>query len=205
MKITWLGHSCFKIESKNYTIVLDPFEDGYVPGFANVRESANTVLCSHMHNDHCAAECVTLKNTDLPSPFTVETIKTLHDNAGGTLRGENTIHILCDGDVKIAHLGDLGCIPDEAILEKLEGLDAMLVPVGGFYTIDAFSANELINRLQPKVTIPMHYRSDTFGFDVLDTVERFAALCKNVVYSDSNSAEITKDTAAQVIVPKYIR
>lgn len=204
MKITWLGHSCFKIESKNYAVVLDPFEDGYVPGLASIRENANAVLCSHMHSDHCAPECVTLKNTDRPSPFTIEAIRTLHDDANGTLRGENTVHILCDGNVKLAHMGDLGCIPDDTVLKRLEGLDAMLVPVGGFYTIDAALANELAERLRPRLVIPMHYRSDSFGFDVLDTVERFASLRKNVVYSDSNSVEINTDTAARTVVLKYI-
>ena len=52
MKLTWLGHSCFKMESNGYTIILDPYEDGYVPGLAPVRETADAVFCSHEHSDH---------------------------------------------------------------------------------------------------------------------------------------------------------
>ena len=52
MKLTWLGHSCFKMESNGYTVILDPYEDDYVPGLAPVRETADAVFCSHEHKDH---------------------------------------------------------------------------------------------------------------------------------------------------------
>lgn len=72
MKLTWLGHSCFKMESNGYTIILDPYEDGYVPGLAPVRETADAVFCSHEHSDHNGKETVTLKQMvfclRLPSP-----------------------------------------------------------------------------------------------------------------------------------------
>lgn len=61
MKLTWLGHSCFIIESQGYRIVLDPYQDGSVPGLAPVRVEADQVLCSHGHGDHCGTECVTLR------------------------------------------------------------------------------------------------------------------------------------------------
>ena len=61
MKLTWLGHSCFKMESNGYTVILDPYEDDYVPGLAPVRETADAVFCSHEHKDHNARAVVTLK------------------------------------------------------------------------------------------------------------------------------------------------
>ena len=88
MKITWLGHSCFTVESQGYKIVLDPYKDGSVPGLAPVREEADLVLCSHGHGDHCGTECVSLRQ-GTPSPFTAETIDTWHDNKKGALRGPN--------------------------------------------------------------------------------------------------------------------
>ena len=49
MKITYLGHSCFKITSEGYAIILDPYQDKSVPGYRPLREQADQVLCSHEH------------------------------------------------------------------------------------------------------------------------------------------------------------
>mgnify|MGYP000878371737 CR=1 FL=1 len=158
MKLTWLGHSCFKMESNGYTIILDPYEDGYVPGLAPVRETADAVFCSHEHSDHNGRETVTLKQDGVLSPFTITEIHTWHDDARGTKRGSNCIRIFNDGTYHVAHLGDLGCELESEQIEALKGLDAVMIPVGGFYTIDAKQAKALIDQIQPRVTLPMHYR-----------------------------------------------
>lgn len=130
MTITYLGHSCFKVESRGYVVVLDPYEEGSVPGYGPVREEADAVLCSHGHRDHGAVGCVTLRQGEV-SPFAVETIHTWHDDRQGVLRGPDTIHILDDGQCRVAHLGDLGCELTPEQKEKLKGLTALLIPVGG--------------------------------------------------------------------------
>ena len=58
MKITWIGHACFKIESDGYTLIFDPYADGFVPGLKPLREKADMVLCSHEHGDHNAKKLV---------------------------------------------------------------------------------------------------------------------------------------------------
>ena len=108
MKITWIGHSCFKIEEAGYRVVFDPYDDGYVPGLGPVRETAEEVLCSHEHGDHNARKRVTLAFGS-ESPFTVTKIATFHDPLKGVLRGRNTIFILSANGKRIAHFGDLGC------------------------------------------------------------------------------------------------
>ena len=157
MKITWLGHSCFTVESQGYRIVLDPYKDGTVPGLAPVRVEADQVLCSHGHDDHCGTEGVSLRQ-GRPSPFTVETIDTWHDDKNGAKRGPNTIHILSDGQCRVAHLGDLGCDLTPEQTDRLRSLTALLVPVGGFFTINATQAKKLAEEIAPTVVIPMHYR-----------------------------------------------
>ena len=107
MKITWIGHSCFKIESAGYAIITDPYEDGYVPGLKPLRESADMVLCSHEHGDHNARNLIKIKEGQ-KCPFTVETIDTWHDEVHGKKRGPNTIHILEAEGIRVAHMGDLG-------------------------------------------------------------------------------------------------
>jgi len=201
MKITWLGHSCFKIESKGYSIVLDPYQDSSVPGYKPVRETADQVLCSHDHKDHGAVESVTLRKGGT-SPFTVETIATWHDDQQGTLRGSDTIHILDDGQCRVAHLGDLGCELNSEQKDKLRGLTALLIPVGGFYTIDAAQAGRLADELSPTVVIPMHYRGESFGYDVIGPLERFTALRDDVVEYPGSELELTPNMAKQTAVLK---
>ena len=96
MKITWIGHSCFKIEEGGYSIVIDPYDDNYVPGLKPVRESTQVVLASHEHGDHNARNRVTLVPGG-EGPFTITKIETYHDPEKGALRGRNTIHVFSAG------------------------------------------------------------------------------------------------------------
>lgn len=204
MKITYLGHSCFKIESQGFEVVLDPYTQGSVPDYKPVHEEADQVLCSHGHKDHGAVECVTLRQGG-KSPFTVETISTWHDDQQGALRGTDTIHILDDGQCRVAHLGDLGCELTAEQKDKLRGLTALLIPVGGYYTIDAAQASALAGELAPTVVIPMHYRGEGFGYDVIGPLEDFTALRQDVKEHGS-TLELTPETARQtaVLKPKNI-
>ena len=201
MNITWLGHSCFRVESRGYTAVLDPYADGSVEGLLPVRETADLVLCSHEHGDHNARDLVTLREGKAPV-FRVETISTYHDDQKGAKRGPNTIHILDDGVFRAAHAGDLGCALSGEELEKLKGLDVLMVPVGGYYTIDAAQARALVNAVKPRIVIPMHYRGEGFGFDVLAELEDFTQLCGDVVHYGGSVLELTKDLPAQTAVLK---
>ncbi len=201
MKITWLGHSCFQVESDGYAVVFDPYEDGYVPGLRPLRVKGNLVLCSHNHGDHNAVQTVDLLPVE-GCPFTVKEIPTFHDDQGGTLRGENRIHILDNGSLRIAHLGDLGCDLDPEQEKALLDLDAVMIPVGGFYTIDAVQAKHLVDRIRPRVVIPMHYRSERFGFDVLGTLEDFTEQCELVAEYPGDSLELTKETRSHIAVLK---
>ena len=206
MKITWLGHSCFKIESQGYQIVLDPYQDGSVPGLRSVREQADQVLCSHGHGDHCGTECVTLRRGG-PARISVEVLPTWHDDRQGTLRGPNTIHILDDGQCRLAHLGDLGCDLSPEQKGKLRGLTALLIPVGGHYTIDAAQAKKLADELAPTVVVPMHYRHGSGGYDVIGTVEEFTKLCDDVTAYPGSELELTPQISRQtaVLTPKNMK
>ena len=85
----------------------------------------------------------------------------------------------------------------------LSGLDAALVPIGGTYTLDPAEANALMQELKPRVVIPMHYKSEKFGFDVLKTVEEFAELRDDVIWAQSDSVDITADGVKGCVVLKY--
>lgn len=200
--IQWHGHSCFTVSANQYAIVLDPHEPDSVPGLAPLSLTANQVLCSHTHGDHGCVEAVRITAADGPNPFQISVINTWHDDAQGALRGPNRIHILEAEGLRVAHMGDIGCRLTDSQAELLKNLDAILIPVGGFYTIDASQAKELICRLSPKVVVPMHYRSDDFGLPAIGVLDDFTRLCDDVVLYNGDSIEIDKQIGRQTAVLK---
>jgi len=205
LKITWIGHSCFKLEKDGYTIITDPYADGSVPGYAPVREKTDMVLCSHEHADHNFRDGVEL--IERPGlPFHVEVIETYHDEVCGKKRGPNKIFIIDDGENRVAHFGDLGCELTPEQMERLQNLDAAMVPVGGYFTIDARQAADLVCSLKPGIVIPMHYRSVkySFGYDVIGTVDEFTEIMDNVKTLSGSELEIASTNASgpQVTVLK---
>jgi L-ascorbate metabolism protein UlaG (beta-lactamase superfamily) len=197
MRITSHGHSCFTIESDGYSLILDPYSDNTVPGLSPLRLKADAVLCSHDHFDHNYKEAVELSGRSCP--FKITEISTFHDESGGSERGCNTIHIIEHSGLRIAHLGDLGHPLSSIQLRALSGLNAIMIPVGGFYTIDAATAKKTADAIGATVVIPMHYRYGKHGFDVIGTLDDYLALCNDVVYAGS-SIEITNDTKKQTAV-----
>ncbi len=204
MIITYYGHSCFTLESQGFRVAVDPYRD-YVPGYKKLELEADGVYCSHGHDDHAWVQAVSMRESSAPDPFTVTEIAGFHDDAGGAKRGPNTMRIFEAEGLKVAHLGDIGCLPPEEDLERLKGLDACLVPVGGHYTIDAKQAKELMDILQPRVVIPMHFRLGKLGFAEIGTLEEFTKLygAEEVSYAGSNAAELTKDSPEGVVVLQY--
>ena len=78
LTLRWHGHACFTLTCQDFTVVFDPYEDNYVPGFPPLHLSADLVLCSHQHNDHNAAGIVSLR-TGHDNPFRITEIPTFHD------------------------------------------------------------------------------------------------------------------------------
>lgn len=198
VQITYIGHSCFAFRYRGQRIVLDPYADGSVPGLADVRLEAEYVYCSHFHGDHGFTEGVTLKPAAAPA-FTVEELDTDHDDVGGAKRGRNTVRIFHFGKLRVAHLGDLGRLPTEAEYARLSGVDCLLIPVGGFFTIDAVQAKEIVDNVRPRVTVPMHYRSKFGGFDVIAPLEDFTKLFP-AVERGGDTLTLTEDTPKQVLI-----
>lgn len=202
MRITWLGHACFMVEHEGYKVVIDPFCD--VPGFRDIAVEAHAVLCSHGHYDHAYTDGVALRGGG-ENPFAVETVAACHDEKGGALRGQNTVHLLRAAGLSVVHLGDLGHLLSEEQAAPLRGCDVLLIPVGGTYTVDGDTAAQIVRCLQPRAVIPMHYRSETFGFDNIDTVDAFLAHfpAETVHRTEENFLDLTTETPQQVAVLTY--
>lgn len=202
MTLTWLGHSCFLVESGGYRVVLDPY---YVETYPPLHVAADRALCSHTHRDHAFLDAVTLSDRAADCPFAVETIATFHDDQRGAKRGENTIHILRAEGRTVVHCGDLGHALSEEQLAKLRGCDVLLVPVGGYYTIDAAEAKALVDAVAPRAVVPMHYRFGSHGYDVIATLDDFLArFDPSAIHRlDGNGFSLVADAPTGVIVPKF--
>lgn len=205
MDISYLGHSCFKLKGKNSSVITDPFEKEV--GFSLPRLSADVVTVSHDHFDHNNWKGVT-GTARRTNPFVIDTpgeyevlgvsvfgVKTYHDDKKGEERGENVVYsILIDG-VSVVHLGDLGHKLSESAVSDLNGVDVLLCPVGGTYTINPKEAVEIISAIEPSIVVPMHYKSDKHDqekFGQLSSVEEFLAeLGKEAQKSDRLSVNKT--------------
>lgn len=183
MKIAWYGHSCFKlmVKSKNgdkITIITDPFEKSV--GLSPPRGNADIVLVSHDHYDHNNVKAISGEpfiangpgEYDVKGVF-VKGIYSFHDTSQGAERGANTIYVIEAEDMKICHLGDFGEkeLSSEQ-LDKIGEVDILMIPVGGIYTIDANEAVKIINQIEPKVVIPMHYKIPKLTLK-LNSVDKF--------------------------------
>lgn len=173
MTITWLGHSCFMLEQDGFRVLLDPYRG--VRGLPDIETEADAVYCSHDHFDHGYTEKVRL-TSGKENPFAVTEVQTFHDGQGGTQRGGNTVRKFTAGGVSAAHLGDLGHLLNGEQLAALGHCDAVLIPVGGFFTIDAAAAKQVADAIGAAVVIPMHYRDGAVGIDVLGTLDEFTGL-----------------------------
>ena len=199
VKIKYIGHAAFKLSAAQAEIVIDPYEDGTVPGLAAMREEADYVYCSHGHFDHNYVQAVTLRPQVGALPFEVEELDIPHDDRQGTQRGSNTARIFNLNGLKIAHMGDTGRGLTDAEIKQLSGLDCLLIPVGGHFTIDAQQAKIIVSQIKPRVTIPMHYRNGKIGFDVIGTLDSFVEGFGNVIYGGSEFT-LTTETPEQVLV-----
>ena len=178
MIISWYGQSCFKIQSGELVIAIDPFAKDI--GLTPPRFRADIVLVTHAHKDHANVQALAGTPFVVSGPGEYEIkdvhvhgIETFHDDREGALRGLNTVYVLSLEGIHIVHMGDFG-EPElrNATLEAIGNVDILILPVGSVYTIDARSAAKIVNQIEPAYAIPMHYRIP--GLTVqLDTVDAF--------------------------------
>ena len=166
MIIRHIGHAEFLMETESgMRIVTDPYGEGC--GYPVQRMRADAVLVSHGHHDHNAVETLEGIQTvvDKAGEYTlapgvkVTAIKGFHDDERGSKRGETLLFLLETEGLRIVHLGDLGCPLNEEQTEILSRPDILMIPVGGYYTIDGKTAAQTAKTLKARTVLPMHYRT----------------------------------------------
>ena len=194
MKIRWLGHASFLITSDSGTrIITDPYIAGSGIKYGEIKEAADVVTVSHDHFDHNNVDSVGGNPQVVKEPAEAKGIKfegvaTHHDESGGSERGNNTIFCMDIDGVKVCHLGDLGHPLSDQQVADIGKIDVLLIPVGGFFTIDARVASEVCDRLSPRVIVPMHFKNEKLDFPIAG-VDDFLEGKGNVRKMDSSEVE----------------
>ena len=162
MKISYIGHSCFVIESgRKKKILTDPFDrsiDIPLPSYP-----VDIVTVSHDHFDHAYVRGVAGYShivrhegeTDIDD-INIKGISSPHDGYGGNIRGTSIIFIFNIDGVRVVHLGDLGEVLSEKQCAALGRADILMVPVGGTYTLDASQAIKVSVLLKAGLVIGLY-------------------------------------------------
>ena len=198
MEITWLGHSCFLLQdSKGRKLLTDPFDTNL--GYEVYKGSPDIVTISHKHFDHNYTKELrgNYKIIDKIGMFNICDIPiqgtpSYHDKDKGAKRGDNIIFTFKMDDYLICHLGDLGHTLSEAAIDAIGSVDILFIPVGGNYTLDGKEASEVTKKINPKIVIPMHYKTSLVSFPI-DGLEPFLKHMKNASKIGSNTLEINDE------------
>jgi len=205
MDISWLGHSCFRIKGAHATVITDPYSPDL--GYTSGKPTARIVTVSHQHPGHSYVQGVGGEPKWVIGPGEYEIggvliigLTTFHDGEKGGKRGKNTIYLMEVDEVSVCHLGDLGHVLTTEQVEELGNVDVLLLPVGGVSTIDAPMAAEVVRQLEPKVVIPMHYKTEALNRE-LEPVERFL---KEMAVKEINSQPKLSFTKANLPVSTQV-
>lgn len=194
MNITWYGHNCFKLQNKDITLITDPFDKkiGLKPPIGG----ADIVTISQNHFGYNNSE--TIKN----NPFiidnageyevkktTIRGISSYYNDEKGQIKDSNIIYVIEIDDMKICHLGNFNqdTLSNKQI-EEIGQIDILLIPVGGTFTIDWKKSSTIINQIEPRIIIPMHYKIKGITGDLtqMDTIDNF---CKENSVSEKDALE----------------
>ncbi|NOY14855.1 MAG: MBL fold metallo-hydrolase [bacterium] len=180
VEIRYLGHAGFYIRSKQAKLVIDPFSPEV--GFAMKKVEADVVLVSHNHFDHSYVDGVKGDFVVINGPGEYEVLgvkvrgfKTYHDKNKGAERGVNTLYSMKVDGISAVHVGDLGHVLENGIIEELGEVDVLFVPVGGFFTLELSDVVKLVEQIEPRIIIPMHYKTKEHSqtFEKIAGIEPF--------------------------------
>ncbi len=190
-----MGHSSFLIRTREAKIVTDPFSPSVV-GLKYPKVEADIVTLSHLHDDHNYREGIKGEPLfiDWPGEFEKNKVRifgyqSFHDNKKGEERGANTIFKFEAENLSILHCGDLGHLLDDSLVEEIGSVDVLLIPTGGFYTINAQEAAKVVNEIEPSLVIPMHYQNPDMNPQLSANMQPVGDFLKEIGAEDTQAVE----------------
>jgi len=163
-RVTFFGHSMFEIKLKNgLRIGMDPFDENVKSALPDI--TADIVTVSHSHYDHSntslfkgSPEIIKESEKYNKKDVSITGYTSFHDNNNGRQRGKNIIFEIKADEMRFVHLGDFGSFGNDATLGLIKNMDILFIPVGGVFTINYIEAAKLIEKLNPKIAVPMHFK-----------------------------------------------
>lgn len=219
--IRFWGHACFTITADGKTLLIDPYNEKV--GYKQSAVRADVVLISHNHFDHAdtswvRGEPVVIRGLDeggkvqsvnrAVGPFHVRAVEAQHwDDPANKARGSVAVFVIEVHGLRIVHLADLGQVPDDAQVQAIGRPDVLLIPVGGFFTIDGEQAWQVVGKLQPRAyVVPMHYRTAALNPELKSRLAEPAAFLRkfgeDLVRLEGN--ELTVDPANLPAQPRVV-
>ena len=207
MKIKWYGHAAFLLTSdQGVRVILDPYEPGAFEGkltYGKIDDQADLVLTSHDHADHNDVKSLPgsperIADTKLRQAkgLTVKGVATYHDASAGSERGKNIVFKITMDGLHVCHLGDLGHPLTAKEVAEIGPVDILLIPVGGYFTIDPSEAAKVAEQIKAKVLIPMHFKTAKCGFPIAP-VDDFLKGKSNVKRAKTSEAAFTTGSLPQ--------
>lgn len=120
-------------------------------------------------------------------------LSTFHDDAQGKKRGMNTMYRFTIEGMTLCHCGDLGCIPNQKVINAIKDVDFLFLPVGGVYTLQKSDLREFIEIVNPRIIIPMHYRFGGLTINIADVDDFLEMIPEDFTEYVGNSIDITKE------------
>ncbi len=201
MKIKWNGHASFTITASDKTVIVtDPYDPSGYGGalkYAPVNDQADGVLVSHDHADHnfvagLPGSPEVIRDAGSINNIHVKGIPTHHDESGGKERGNNVVFVFSVDGVRICFVGDLGHQLTADQIREIGSVDLLLLPVGGTFTVDAAGAAGVADSLNPRLIIPMHFKTEKCDFPIA-TVDDFLGQVQNVKQIHRSEIMISKE------------
>lgn len=208
MILTHPGHATFLLELANgLRLVTDPVDDG--SGYVFPAIPADILTISHSHHDHNCIEKVsgdpimvdTAGTVTIDPDVRITAIPCYHDEAQGAKRGSNLMMLIETEGLRVAHLGDLGHVPTAEQLAVLGHIDVLMIPVGGFFTIDAAAARRTADLLNARVIVPMHYRTAVNAGWPISPAEDFLSLYPE---EEISRQKLLRVTSGDLVCQKHV-
>jgi len=153
MYITWYGQSSFKIESKNISVLLDPYSAKNV-GLRGPNLKSDIIIFSKKEKrKKIFDEGIFL--IDGPGEYETKNVFVY----GFSVEEDKTIYLIEIEQVKIGYLGEINKLLKLEMIEKLNDIDLLIIPVGNRKLfLSAKNSMKIIKEIEPAIIIPSCYQ-----------------------------------------------